>query len=142
MPEPSTNGDTTLVENRSVMWEEATVTEDGGTIRLRVRVDDTPSPAWSRMFEATASARDSEAHGLRWGEVVLQTNWVTVHAVNPGSERDLQDHLDRIVSATNEQRRVARQAEERAQQDQQFRSKAAAKQAEQMQERIRTPHTD
>jgi len=139
----SPNGDTiTRVEDRKVMWEEATVTEGGGTISLRVRVDDIPSPAWRRTFEAIASARDSEAHGLRWGGVVLQTDWVTVDAVNPGSEHDLKDYVDRIVSATNEQRGRDRQAEEQAEQDQQFRSEAAAKQAEQMQERIRTPRTD
>jgi hypothetical protein len=105
-------------------------------------LDGTPTTAWTTTFSRIAEKRGRKAQRNQWDQVKTESNWVTVSNIEPGSELLLRDYLDGIVSATNEKRELVRQAEETADRDQQIRSRAAAKQAKEMQERIRAPRVD
>jgi len=127
------------VESQRLKWDLATLKEANGAISLTVMLDGSPTTAWTTTFSRIAEKRRRKAQHNQWDEVKSESNWVTVRNVEPGSELLLRDYLDGIVSATNEKRELERQAEDKADHDQQLRSRAAAKQAKEMQERIRAP---
>jgi hypothetical protein len=127
------------MDSQSLRWDVATLKEAGGAIGLTVMLDGMPTTAWTTTFGRIAEKRGRKAQRNQWDEVKTESNWVTVSNVEPGSELLLRDYLDGIVSATNEKRELERQAEEKADRDRQLRSRAVAKQAKEMQERIRAP---
>ena len=130
------------MESQGLKWDVATLKEANGAISLTVMFDGTPTTAWTTIFSRIAEKRGRKASGNQWDGVEIESNWVTVSNIEPGSELLLRDYLDSIVSATNQKREVGRRAEEKFDQDQQLRSRTAAKQAKEMQERIRAPRTD
>ena len=130
------------MESQSLKWDVATLKETNGAISLTVMFDAAPTTAWATTFSRIAEKRGRKARGNQWDEVESASNWVTVSNIEPGSELLLRVYLDSIVEATNLKREVERQAEEKSHQDQQARSRAAAKQAREMQARIRAPRTD
>jgi hypothetical protein len=130
------------MDSQSLRWDVATLKEAGGAIGLTVMLDGTPTAAWTTTFRRIAEKRGRKAQHDQWDQVKAESNWVTVSSIEPGSELLLRDYLDGIVSATNQKRELEQQAEEKADQDQQLRSRAVANQAKEMQERIRSPRID
>ena len=94
--------------------------EADGAIGLTVMLDGAPTTAWTTTFNRIAEKRGRKAQRNRWDGVKTESNWVTVSNVEPGSELLLRDFLDGIVSAANEKRELERQAEQKADQDEQF----------------------